>query len=150
MNSCSRNAAFTLVEVLVVIAILGMIVGLAIPFYQSFQSDSEVDNRTAEIVQALRHAQVRAMASEALSAWGVYFATHEYVTFRGAVYSPADPMNERVEVDQPLSITTGAGSAVVFSPVAGTATGAGAIVIESSTGASRTITINGIGVVDAP
>jgi len=58
-----RGAGFTFIEVLIVIAILGVIAGFAIPFYQSFQVASNLDNTAQQLVSTLRLAQARAMAS---------------------------------------------------------------------------------------
>ena len=139
------NKGFTFIEVLLVIGIIGVLVGLAIPFYQSFQVSSQLDNSTQEIVQTLRRAQARSMASESLSAFGVHFAGRKFVLFQGAIYNPADPLNEAVDLPNTLTITPA--TDVVFSMTKGIPDSTNSILISTS-GESKTITINELGVVN--
>jgi len=144
-----KDSGFTFTEVLLVIGILGIIVGLAIPFYQSFQVSSQLDNTTQEIVQTLRRAQAKAMASESFSAFGVHLESQKFVLFKGDSYNPADPFNESVDLTGVLSISSGAGPDIVFSAVKGTTTDTGSITVGTSSGQSRIITINELGVINA-
>ena len=149
MTRFSRIFGFTLVEVLVVIAILGGIVGLAIPFYQSFQVGSQLDNTTQEIVGSLRSSQMRAMASKAFTSHVIHFGSGNFIVFQGASYNPGDILNEESEVPSVISITPSMGSDVIFSAIRGETSNGGVITISATNGESRTITINDIGVVDA-
>ena len=143
-----QKNGFTLVEVLIVIGILGIIVAFAIPFYQSFQVSSQMDNFTQEILQNLRRAQVRAMASESFSEFGVHFESNRFVIFRGSSYSPSDPFNEEVVLPDVFNISTGTSSDVVFARIIGTTT-VETVTISTNFGESRTITINELGVAHA-
>lgn len=135
---------FTFLEVLVVLGVLGVLVGLAIPFYQSFQVDSRLDDTAHEVVQTLRIAQSKAMASESFSAHGVHFEAQRFILFRGDTYVVGDPFNEVTGVAQPLSFTSGD---IVFDTVTGITVGS-TITVSTSTGRTRTVTINSLGVVD--
>lgn len=139
-----QSRGFTFLEVLVVLGVLGVLVGLAIPFYQSFQVDSRLDDTAHEVVQTLRIAQSKAMASESFSAHGVHFEAQRFILFRGDTYAVDDPFNEVTDVVQPLSISSGD---IVFDSVYGT-TGADIITISTITGRTRAVTINTLGVVD--
>ncbi len=149
MARFSKNFGFTLIEVLVVIAVLGGIVGLAIPFYQSFQVGSQLDNTTQELVGSLRRSQMRAMASDAFSSHGVHFSSGVFVVFQGVSYNPADILNEESEVPGAISITPSMGADIIFSAVHGETSNSGTITINATNGESRSIIINEIGVVDA-
>ncbi len=144
-----RGAGFTFIEVLIVIALLGVIAGFAIPFYQSFQVASNLDNTAQQLVSTLRLAQARAMASESLSDFGVHFESQQYVLFKGNSYNPADPFNESYNIAGTLTISSGVGSEVVFTAVNGNTTNTGSVQISTSGGKLRTITINEMGMVDA-
>lgn len=143
------RGGFTFVEVLVVIALLIGITGLAIPFYQSFQVGSQLDNTTQELNQTLRRAQAKAMAAEDFSAFGVHFETGSFTIFKGVSYIPGDIMNEVILYPSVITITPAIGSDAVFSSVSGETVNAGTIIITATNGASRTIIINDLGVIDA-
>ena len=142
------NKGFTFVEVLLVIAILGVLVGLAIPFYQSFQVSSQLDNTTQEVAQTLRRAQARSMASEYFSPFGLHFESQKFVLFRGDTYIESDPFNEPVEVPGILSVSSVFGPDIVFSRVEGRPDVTGSITISTTYGKSRTININELGVIN--
>jgi len=142
------RGGFTFMEVLIVIALLVGMTGLAIPFYQSFQVGSQLDNTTQELSQTLRRAQAKAMAVESLSAFGVHFESESFTVFEGTSYIPGDPINEVIPFTSAITITPAMGSEVVFSSLYGETTHAGTITIIASNGASRILTINDLGVVD--
>ncbi|XOU94293.1 MAG: prepilin-type N-terminal cleavage/methylation domain-containing protein [Candidatus Kerfeldbacteria bacterium] len=137
---------FTLIEVLLILAILGLIGGLAIPFYQSFQVTSELENTTKEITQTIRRAQITAMSSEGLSDHGIHFAGQQYILFRGAIYNPADIYNESFDLSPSLSVSTGGNDDIIFSSVSGLPNVEATITINTNNGRSNSITINGLGV----
>jgi len=137
---------FTFVEVLLVIGILGIIVGLAIPFYQSFQISSRLDDTTQEAIQTLRRAQLKAMASEDFSDFGVHFEPQRFVLFKGDAYNPADLLNETVNLPSVLSISPVAD--IVFSAIKGAVGGTASITIQTRSGETNTININELGVVN--
>lgn len=142
------RGGFTFMEVLIVIALLVGLTGLAIPFYQSFQVGSQLDNTTQELSQTLRRAQAKAMATEFLSAFGVHFESESFTVFEGTSYVSGDPINEVTPFTSAITITPAMGSEIIFSSLYGETTNTGTITIIASNGASRTLTINDLGVVD--
>lgn len=139
---------FTLVEALIVVALLGVIVAFAIPFYQSFQVSSQLDNTTHELVQTLRRAQMQAMASQGGTDYGIALASDRFTLFRGASYSTSDPFNELIVIPPTLSISSGLGNTITFSVVRGAPSSTGSITVQTNNGKTRTITINPRGVID--
>lgn len=139
---------FSLIEVLLILAILGLVGGMSIPFYQSFQVKSELENTTKEITQTIRRAQITAMSSEGLTAHGIHFSGQQYILFRGAVYNPADIYNEAFDIASTLSVFTGGNDDIIFSSVSGIPNVEATIIINSNNGASNSITINGLGVLN--
>ncbi len=144
-----NSAGFTLVEVLLIMAIFGLIGGLSIPFYQSFQVTSQLDNTTEEIVQTIREAQIKSMSSEDLSDFGIHFGSQEYILFRGSTYAPADVYNETFEIATTMSVSTGGNNDIIFSSVDGIPNVEASILVSSNNGKNHNITINGLGVVNA-
>ncbi len=151
MKITFSTLGFTFVEILVVIAILIILAGLAIPFYQSFQLSSQLDNTAQEVVQSLRRAQSQAMASDYFSEYGIFFGAHDYTIFRGASFDPADTFNEVFNVSSTLTINLalGGSSSVVFSRVQGVPNNTGSITLISANGEERLITIQNPGIVYA-
>src|SRR3972149_8971173 len=77
---------FTLMELVLVIAVLGVIAGLGIGNYANFLRQSSLDSAANEIVATLRKAQTNSQASSEDYAWGVYFDTtnkDRYTLFQG-------------------------------------------------------------------
>ncbi|MBU0598294.1 type II secretion system GspH family protein [Patescibacteria group bacterium] len=144
----NRQRGFTFVEVLLVIGILGVVVSLSIPFYQSFQVSNQLDNISQEVAQTLRRAQNKAMASEYFSAHGVHLQAQQFILFKGDSYNPADAFNEVVDIPSSILITYNAGPDVVFSGIKGEASYAGLITITTNNGESKSISINEMGVVN--
>jgi len=140
---------FTLVEVMLVMGVLGIITGLAIPFYQSFQISSALDNAGQEITQALRTTQSRAMSSRGLSSQGVHFDLNKFIIFQGDIYNPADPDNEIFEVANTVDITSSGSSDIVFSVGEGLPDSQPVITITSSNNESHSISINNLGRINA-
>lgn len=144
----NRQRGFTLLEVLLVLGILGIMTGLAIPFYQSFMIASELDNVTQEISQALRNTQSQAMSSQGLSSYGVHFDINQFVIFYGDIYNPLDIDNEIFEVANTVDISSNGSSEIVFSVGAGLPDTQPVISITSSNNKSKSINLNNLGVVN--
>ncbi|KPJ73661.1 hypothetical protein AMJ48_00420 [Parcubacteria bacterium DG_74_1] len=86
-----RVESFTLVEILIVIAVLAILIAMTFPVFRSFRVESDLNNSVEKIINALRLAQSKTLASEEASQWGVYFSTstdpHQYTLFRGTSYA---------------------------------------------------------------
>lgn len=77
---------FTLMELVLVIAILGIIAAFGYGSYANFLRQSSLDSAANEIIAVLREAQANAQASNEGYAWGVYFDTtnkDRYNIFQG-------------------------------------------------------------------
>ena len=130
------------------IAILGMIAGLTIPFYQVFQISSQLDNATNELGQSLQRAQEKAMSSQGGQPAGVHLQSGSFTLFLGNSYSPADPANETVALPPTVSLTQGTGVDVIFSRHTGETVNTGVITLTTTSNKFRAISINSLGVVN--
>lgn len=135
---------FTLLEILLVISIIVVLAVLIFPLSLNFYKNQQLESHSQQILQVLRRAQLKAMAIEEDSSFGVHFDNDEkkYTLFKGNSYSPADLNNE--EFDFPGIITISGPSEVVFSKLEGMPSFIGDIIL-SSNGLTRTININPIG-----
>lgn len=145
LKNIKVKRGFTLVEVMLVIGILGVIVGLAIPFYQSFQISSALDNAGQEIVQVLRNTQAKAIASQGLSSHGVHFDVNQFIVFAGDIYNPADSDNEIFGLANTVDISTSGSNEIIFSAGEGLPDTQPIITITSSNNESKIISLNELG-----
>lgn len=83
--------SFTLIEILIVIGILAILVVMALPAFHSFRTEADLSDSVDKIINILRLAQSKTLASEGASQWGIYFSTstfpHQYTLFQGASYA---------------------------------------------------------------
>lgn len=148
MTNKSIASGFTMVELLVVIALMGILVGLSIPFYQSFQVSSQLDNTSFEIIQTLRLAQANAISGENEETFGIHFEQQRYTLFQGDIYNSNDSSNEINDIPGTLNISTTFGQDIIFSRIKGEASVAGTVTISSNTNESKVIKINAKGSID--
>jgi prepilin-type N-terminal cleavage/methylation domain-containing protein len=86
---CSERS-FTLIETLIVVAILAILTTTAFVELSSFKNRHTLDLDAEEIVSALGNAQSKAMQQEGGDSWGVRFsnsAVDLYQIFKGSSYS---------------------------------------------------------------
>ncbi len=141
LSTSSRNKGFTLIEILVVIAILAMLIGLGLfmsmDSYRAYLSRSERDT----VVSLLERARSRAMANSFQTTWGLCYIAPNYIIFRGSTCATGAATNEATPGNPAASISgLSDTSPVVFSQLAGTTTGAVVTIVEQSK--VSTITIN--------
>ena len=153
----SGAQGFTLVELLVVIALTVIIFLMNFTFNAYLLVDSTLDSKAHEIVENLKLAQTRSMARYQDSQWGVYFnnvgSPQQFIVFKGNTYAARDASYDLVtNLPSSLSFTTltftGGGSEVDFAKLSGNTTQSGTIVLTSNQNHTRTITISTLGVVD--
>jgi type II secretory pathway pseudopilin PulG len=138
------SKAFTLLETLMIIAIIVFLAVLIFPLGSDFYKDQQLQSATQGILQTLRRAQLKAMAVEQDSSFGVHFdnTSKIYILFKGSSYIPSDPYNEKF--DLPSTITMSSPLDIIFSKVEGKPIVNQAITLSISN-QSQVININEIG-----
>ncbi|MDP2864352.1 MAG: hypothetical protein Q8N73_01675 [bacterium] len=140
------NKSFTLVELLVIVGILVVLTALAIPNFRFFERESDLNNSAQEIINTLRLAQNKTLASEGANSWGVFFATstspHQYVLFQGSDYlSRATSSDEVRKLPTAIIISeinlSGDKKEVVFDRLTGTTNKSGSISLELKTDSAK-------------
>jgi len=130
-----NKLGFSLVELLIIMGIVIIAASLVIPSFSVFRKESDLINNTEEIINILRIAQNKTMASEKDSQWGVYFSTstlpHQYALFKGSSYESRDvsadkvyALSQRVEF---YEIDFLGGTELVFDRIKGTTSQSGKI-----------------------
>lgn len=136
---------FSLIEILLVLGLLIILVGFAIPTFRYFNSGANLKKSAGEIIGALRAAQSKTMASEGANQWGVYFSTstNQYVLFQGANYG-----SRNTSFDEPHDLSlqteiyqTDLGQEVVFDRVTGKTNFTGSLSLRLKTDPLKTETI---------
>ncbi|MDP3982217.1 MAG: type II secretion system protein [bacterium] len=130
---------FTLIEILVVLAISSILLAIGGVSLQSFRAQSDMHRGVQETLSILRLAQNNAVSSLEAEHHGVFFLTDEehltLILFRGASYEDRDPSADR-EYLMPSSLelselSLGEGQEVVFQRVTGSAIPAGSLTMRS-------------------
>lgn len=145
-QSVKKKCGFTLLEIVLTVSIIGALMALAIPVYQSFQVKNDLDIAAQTMAQSLRRAQVLAQAVEGDASWGVQASLGSIVLFKGANFATrAINFDETFEV--PGSITPSGLLEVVFAKFSGLPQNTGTTTLTTVTNETKTITINAKGTV---
>lgn len=140
-----KKAGFTLVEIILVIALMGLIVGLTVPFMNDYYAKQQLYSFTDEVVANLRRAQNKAIIGEGNTNWGIVWHNNYYAIVQ-------DPENLNTEIDvlnYPENIIV-SGSNVSFNRLTGKINTAIIININSTTtNEQRQITINTQGTINS-
>lgn len=137
---------FTLIEFLIVIALITILGTLSTGFYSRFYNQNAVSTVTDEITQELRKAQVYAMMGKQNGNWGVHNNTSSIILFQGSTFATRNTaFDESSPVNTNISIT--GLTDIIFSRMTGTPSAIPAITIANGNNI-RTITINNQGIVN--
>ncbi|MEK7607276.1 MAG: type II secretion system protein [Patescibacteria group bacterium] len=136
---------FTLLEVLLSVAILSLLAGIGAPIFQSFQTRNALDITATEIAQNIRRAQALSRASEGDTTWGAFIQNGQVTLFKGASFATRDTDYDET-IDLSSSITPSGVSEIVFSKLTGLPSATGTITLTSNTNETRNIIINAQGV----
>jgi len=138
---------FTLIEILLSVAIITLLVGLSLPVYESFVRRNDLDLTTQNIVSTLRRAQVYARSGDQDSDWGVRVDPSSLTLFKGATYSTRNTAFDEV-VPIPASMSASGITDMVFAELSGAPSTTGSYTLTSTTNDVRTVTVNAKGMVN--
>lgn len=139
----SKNSGFSLVEILVGIAIIAGISTMTFYSLPAYRDKQALENASTEILSLLHDARVKTMTGEDAQAYGVHFEQKKAVLFATS-YTP-DTSISTVAFDADItlsatSLSTG-GSDVLFRRGTGETSSYGTLTVSNSSG-SRTRTIS--------
>ena len=135
------NAGFTLIEMILSIAIIAIIAGISAPVYQSFQVRNDLDIAAVSVAHSLRRASALSQSVDGDISWGVALQSGSITLFKGASYALRDAAYDEI-FEVPASITPSGLSEVIFTKFTGLPTSTGTITLTSNANETRTITIN--------
>lgn len=146
--------SFTLIELIIVMAIMLILVAIGAPIYGNLQVKSQLNENASQLVQNLRIIKVRSIAGLNNSAHGVYFEINpetndQYILYQGSSYASRDSSYDLViTLDQVLTITTSlTGQEVNFSQGLGVPDNTGEIILSHDTSGNKVISINALGLI---
>ena len=144
-------SAFTLLEALIVVAILSVLAFAGFGLYRNFVKSSELDLLTKEIIFGLKNVQVKAMAGDKGLKWGIHFVndSSDYYEFFS---TPADYSSASTTIDNVFYLPGAAyftnpttSSTVLFNKIRGTIAATTTVSVSSPDGDIKTITVTPIG-----
>ena len=114
---------FVFIELLVVISIIMLLAGMALASFRFFQNKMGLDETADQMVNILRLAQNKTLASEGQTSYGIHFAADSFTLFTGSSYNPANSSNLQYNLTRGLEIfnvsLAGGGQDVVFNRLNG-------------------------------
>jgi len=140
-----RRSGFTLIEVLLSIALIGLIAGIGAVVFQQLQSRNDLDVAAATVAADYRRAQALSRASDADTTWGVRVDVGTITLFQGASFAARIATFDEVSAT-PSSITPSGFQEVVFAKLTGLPQTTGTLTLTGPND-SRTITLNAQGTV---
>lgn len=143
----SNERGFSLIEMLLSVAIISLLVGLSMPVYQSFQQRNDLDLTTQSVAEMLRRAQTYARGVKSDSPWGVRVSAGSAVLFKGTSYATRDTNFDEATTLSPALSVSGL-SDIHFSKLTAIPSTTGSVTLTDNTiNETRTITINAKGMV---
>jgi len=151
---------FTMVELLIVIALSFVLVIASVPIYGQLQVRAQLQETSAQLVQALRSTRENSIARYGNSAHGVFFTINpsgidSYTLYRGTSYATRDVSFDRVQtLDSVLTITdlsfvtTGGNVDINFSPGLGKPNNVGSLLLTHVSQGETTISVNNLGKIE--
>ena len=142
-----QEAGFTLVEMLLSVAILTALVGMSLPLYTTFVQRNDLDITAESVAVALRRAETYARAVQYDSTWSIELQSSSVTLFQGTNFAGRNTSYDET-LSLPGSITLSGLSEIQFAKFSATPNTTGNIVLTSNTNDTRTISVNAKGMVD--
>lgn len=92
----STTNGFTLIEIIVVVAIVTILAGLSLPVFTYFQTFSVLDSAEQEVIQNIRYTQSKAASGQENSNFGIYINSTQYVIYKGDSYETRDASEDKL------------------------------------------------------
>ncbi len=138
---------FTLIEMVLSVAMLTLILGMTLPMLRTFTVRNDLDVAVNSVVQNMRRAQTLAYVGDGDTPWGLHVSVGSILIYKGASYATRDQLYDEVTTI-PTSITVEGFNEVTFSKSTGMPQSTGTLTLTSIFNEARNITINQKGMVD--
>lgn len=117
---------FTALEILIVIAILGILMSVILPSFMNFRRSSLLNTDTMNLITLINRARLLSVSSKDDDKYGIHLEASKAVLFKGGSYDVASSTNEVHIFSTGLTLSnieiSGGGSEVLFEKVTGATT----------------------------
>lgn len=129
---------FSLIEVILVVALVGSIAGVGIPLYRDYQIRNDLNLATEQVTQGLARARLLSQAANNDDSWGFYAPAG--VLYKGSSYATRDPAFDET---YPMPSTIGIQGLfeVNYSKITGTPDNTGNITLTTINDETRNVLI---------
>ncbi|HEU0085640.1 MAG TPA: prepilin-type N-terminal cleavage/methylation domain-containing protein [Candidatus Paceibacterota bacterium] len=137
----NKKAGFTLIEILLSLALIALMAGMLVPAYHMLQTRNDLDIAAVLTAQTLRRAQTLSRAMDGDSSWGVYVEEESVTLFKGASYDDRDSdFDEVSNISSALSLS--GTQEFVYAKLSGIPQNTGTLTLTLNENETRNITIN--------
>lgn len=140
LRKLTSNYGFTLLELLLSVAVISALAGLSLPVYRTLLQKNDLDIAAVTIAQSLRRSQLLSQAVDGDTTWGVNVQSGSIVVFKGASYAARDTAFDET-FDVPGTIGVGGATEIVFAKFTGLPQTTGVINVSTESDA-RSVSIN--------
>ncbi len=142
-----RNHGFTLIEMLLSVALLGGILAIGAPVYNSFLINNNLNEAVTGLVADLRYARTLSMSVDGDSIWGVRINTGEIVLFKGATYVSRDASFDQI-TNIATNITSTGDSEITFKKLTGLPNATTSFTFQNTNNQAVNVSVNNKGLID--
>lgn len=142
-----KNQGFTLIEILLSVAIITIISGISVPLYFSVVGKNNIDVVSQEIIESAHRAQILSRANEHNDIWGIRVSSGTLTLFNGASYASRNSSLDEITEFSP-SIEVSGTNEFTFQKFTGIPSTSSTITLTNSQNDTRTISINGVGTIE--
>lgn len=151
------NRGISFFELIIVVAIIGIIVAVSIPSFSSFRNRQVVRNTAEDVVTLLNQARNDTLLSKSSTYYSVHIESSRAVLFTGGTFDTNAASNKVVAFDALVTAPSGSitlnngGVDVKFDRLTGDTSNYGTIQVNliSDSTIKKIITVNKLGVVSA-
>ncbi len=148
MSRRSFTCGFTYIELLIVVALLGIVLSVSIPFSMSSLSQTTIiEERDVLVSLVLISARSHALANINQTSHGVHIDTaqHEYTLFQGNVFNPSDIANKKIPFGNENITVSSSGADIIFEALSGNVIRGVGVVTLTHEDTSLEVTLNEVG-----
>ncbi|HLZ14747.1 MAG TPA: prepilin-type N-terminal cleavage/methylation domain-containing protein [Candidatus Saccharimonadales bacterium] len=142
----NREAGFSLIEMLLVVAIMASILAISVPVYERFVWRDDMDLAAQNLATTFRRAEDYARSGYNDSAWSVEIQSSGMTLFMGTSFAGRNT-NYDEAISFPGDVTPSGGTEVQFAKFTGLPGAANSVTLTSTTGDNRTVAVSAKGVV---
>lgn len=141
-----KKSGFTLLEIILVVALLAISSGIVAPIYYSAKNSDDLINTRDSLISSLRRAQLLSMAVKNDETWGLKIDNQEIIVFQGNDFlSRNQDYDEIVKINRNINI--GGIDEIVFAKLSGRPSLSDDFILTSNNKTIE-ISVNQLGIVD--